>query len=75
MDKATLQIRRQALEDAIAIAESSWTAHNNGTGHYRAAWIKARKDIIQKLRERIEQERAAPEYGMPMIKPRLAYAE
>ncbi len=78
MDETTLTIRRKALEDAIAIAETSWTAHNNGTGHYMAAWISARNDIVQMLRDRIELERPemVREYGMPSLpNPRPEHAD
>ena len=73
MDDVTLAIRRQAFEDAIAIAETSWTAHDNGTGHHKGAWIDARRDIVAKLQLRLEQEAPAmvQEYGMPSLpKPR-----
>lgn len=78
MDETSLAIRRKAFEDAIAIAETSWTSHNNGTGHHKAAWISARKDIVQMLRDRIELERPemVREYGMPMLpNPRPEYAD
>ncbi len=51
-----LSIRRAAFQEAIALAETSDSPYDNGTGHQRGGWRDGRRDIIKMIEKHMEQD-------------------